>query len=208
MQYIICWDGMSRKRNTLNKTNMGRYISTGIIYQYGFAKSSIPGIESQEVKQQVIEQLFPEIYDFREDESYFYLTLSSSLSASDLISAMEAYYSLTGLTDEESDEYNQVKQLLEGKTIAEAYTEAEEKQSYLYSAEELGYNYSYYGVPLVINGIRKYYPVHVWIIMIDQSSAKTITEDDLFSYRFFTTLLRYRMKPEKLADAMLIFLSA
>lgn len=53
---------MSRKRNTLNKTNMGRYISTGIIYQYGFAKSSIPGIESQEVKQQVIEQLFPEIY--------------------------------------------------------------------------------------------------------------------------------------------------
>ena len=36
---------------------------------------------------------------------------------------------------------------------------------------------------------------------------KTITEDDLISYDFFTDLLRYRMKPDKLADAMLIFLS-
>ena len=49
--------------------------------------------------------------------------------------------------------------------------------------------------------------VSMSIIMIDASSAKTDTEDDLLSYDFFTELLRYRMKPERLADAMIIFLS-
>ena len=187
---------------------MGRYISTGIIYLYGFAKSSIPGIESPEVKQQIIEQLFPEIYDFQEDDKYLYLSLSSSLAVSDLISAMDAYFSLIGLTHKESEEFERVKRLLDGKTIKEAYEQAEEKPSYLYQADELGYSCAYYAIPLVINGRRKLYPVHIWSIMIHQSSAKTITEDDLLSYDFFTDLLRYRMKPVKLADAMLIYLSA
>ena len=65
-----------------------------------------------------------------------------------------------------------------------------------------------YAIPLVINRGRKYYPVHIWSIMIDNASAKTITEDELLSFNFFTDLLRYRMKPLKLADAMLIYLSA
>ena len=187
---------------------MGRYISTGIIYQYGFAKSSIPGIESSEVKQQIIEQLFPEIYDFQEDEKYLYLGLSSSITVSDLISAMGAYFSLIGLTKEKSEEFERVKILLEGKNIEEAYEDAEIKPSYLYQADELGDSYGYYAIPLVINGKRKFYPVHIWSIMIHQSSAKTITEDDLLSYDFFTDLLRYRMRSVKLADAMLIYLSA
>jgi hypothetical protein len=187
---------------------MGRYISTGIIYTYGFAKSSIPGIDSPEIKQQFIEHLFPEIYDFQEDEKYLYLSLSSNLTVSDLISAMDSYYSLIGLSKQEREEFERVKQLLAGKTIDQAYEEAEEKPSYLYQADELGYSYAYYAIPLVINGKRKLYPVHIWSIMIHQSSAKTITEDDLLSYDFFTDLLRYRMKPVKLADAMLIYLSA
>lgn len=186
---------------------MGRYISTGIIYQYGLAKSSIPGIESSEVKQQLIEQLFPEIYDFWDDDYFIYFTLSSKIIVSDLISAMESYLNLVGLIKEESEEFEQVKNILAGKTIAEAYAEAEKKPSYLYQADELGFSYAYYAIPLVLNGKRKFYPAHIWAIMIDQSNAKTITEDDLLSYDFFTDLLRYRMKPAKLADAMLIYLS-
>ena len=187
---------------------MGRYISTGIIYQYGFAKSSFPGIESPEVKQQIINQLFPEIYDYREDENYLYFCLSRNITVSDLVSVMGAYISLIGFTKEKSEEFEQVKKRLEGKSIDEAYEEAEDKSSYLYYADELGYPYAYYAIPLVINGRRKFYPVHIWSITIHHSSAKTMTEDDLLSYDFFTDLLRYRMKPEKLADAMLIYLSA
>ena len=178
---------------------MGRYISTGIIYQYGLAKSSIPGIESSEVKQQLIEQLFPEIYDFWDDDYFIYFTLSSKIIVSDLISAMESYLNLVGLIKEESEEFEQVKNILAGKT--------EKKPSYLYQADELGFSYAYYAIPLVLNGKRKFYPAHIWAIMIDQSNAKTITEDDLLSYDFFTDLLRYRMKPAKLADVMLIYLS-
>ena len=51
---------------------MGRFISTGIIYQYGINKAHIPGIESSNTKQEIIDQLFPDIYDFREDENYLY----------------------------------------------------------------------------------------------------------------------------------------
>ncbi len=186
---------------------MGRHISTGIIYKYGFAKSSIPGINSNKIKQQVINQLFPDIYDYQETDEYLLFGLSSNIQVSDLISAMGSYYALNGLSKEESDEFEEVKKLLEGKTIDEAYEEAEETPSYLYQACELGYRYDYYAIPLVIDGKRKFYPVHIWSIMIDSSSAKTITEDALLSYDFFTDLLRYRMKSEKLGNAMFIFLS-
>lgn len=188
---------------------MGRYISTGIIYQYGFAKVSFPGIESQNVKSEIIMQLFPEIYDFQEDKDYIYFTLSNKVSVSDLFSAMEFYYSLIGLLPNKSEEFDSVKQLLEGKTIQEAYEIAKENPSYLYQADEVGGRYySYYAISMVINGKRKLCPVHISVIMIEQSDAKTVTEDDLMSYDLFTDLLRYRMKPLKLADAMLVYLSA
>lgn len=72
---------------------------------------------------------------------------------------------------------------------------------------ELGYCYSYYAYPLVIEGEKRFVSVHVSIVTIDSSSVKTSTEDDLASYDFFTDLLRYRMKPDKLADSMIIYLS-
>lgn len=186
---------------------MGRYISTGIIYQYGFTKSSIPEIDSPDVKQQVLNQLFPEIYDFREDDKYFYLKLSSKIPVSELISLMETFYGIRGIDSAENEEFEQVKQLLEEKTIDEAYEIARERPSYLFQADQLGPAYGYYAIPLVINGERKLYPVYIWCIMIESSSAKTNTEDDLVSYDFFTDLLRYRMRPSKLADAMLVYLS-
>ena len=187
---------------------MGRYISTGIIYQYGFEKSSIPGIESPGVKQQIVDQLFPEIYGIQEDENYLYFGMSGDVSVNDLFSVMNYYYDLRGgLDDVEREEFERVKDLLKGKNINDAYELSKQKPSYLYYSEELGFSFLYFGVPLVINGERKRYPVHVWCIAIDSSSAKTITEDDLLSYEFFTELLRYRMKSLKLADAMLIYLS-
>lgn len=188
---------------------MGRYNSTGIIYQYEFEKSTIPGIESYEIKQQVIKQLFPEIYDFREDEESLYFNLSRSITASDIISAMDSYYDIFGVYDIVSEEFERVKMLLEGKTLDEAYEAAEEKRSYLYRADELFYRfYNHYRIRLVINGERDYYPVRINSITIARSAYKTVVEDDLYDYYFFTNLLRYRMKPLKLADAMIFYLSA
>ena len=59
----------------------------------------------------------------------------------------------------------------------------------------------------MLEGEKRFYSAHVSIITIEASSAKTVTEDDLLSYDFFTELLRYRMKSDKLADSMIIFLS-
>ena len=96
---------------------------------------------------------------------------------------------------------------LQGKSIGDAYEMAEDDPSYLFQKMRLGNNYGYHAYPLVIGSKKMFCEVSMSIIMIDASSAKTDTEDDLLSYDFFTELLRYRMKPERLADAMIIFLS-
>lgn len=195
---------------------MGRYISTGIIYQYRFSKAEIErqymsnfGRKRQfgEIRHDIIGQLFPKIYDSREDEEYLYLCLSDSIRVEDLISTMKTYYSLVGLNREAVLEFESIKERLKDKTMKDAYNLANEMPSYLFYQSELGFNYSYYAYPLVIEGKKYYYDVDVSMIVIDSSSAKTITEDDLSPYDFFTELLRYRMKPDKLADAMIIFLS-
>lgn len=194
---------------------MGRYISTGIVYQYCFSKSEVERQYENihwekksfsEIKQQIINQLFPEIYDYEEDESNLYIYLSDSLHAEDLVSTMKAYCSLARMSNDKMKEIESIGVLLQGRTMNEAYKYAEEKPSCLFHRMELGTG-SYYACPLSIDGQVNFYRVHASIIMIDSSSAKTMTEDDLLSYDFFTDLLRYRMKPDKLADSMIIFLS-
>ena len=195
---------------------MGRYISTGIVYQYRFSKAEIERqYESNywrkkpydDIRQEIINQLFPKIYDSREDEEYLYLCLSDSIRVDDLIATMETYYSLVGMNKEATLEFEGVKEMLKDKTMNEAYDLANEMPSYLYYQSELGFNNSFFAYPLVIEGEKSLYGVDVSIIVIDSSPNKTIAEDDLSPYDFFTELLRYRMKPDKLADAMIIFLS-
>lgn len=194
---------------------MGRYISTGIVCQYCFSKKELERQYAKrywekksfpELKQILIDQL-PEIYDYSEDENYLYFELSKLFCGDDLIATMKSYYSLVGMADSESDEIEMVCERLKGKTLLEAYGIARERQSYLLYDTELGNGNAYYAYPLVIDGEKQFFSVHASIITIESSAAKTITEDDLISYDFFTDLLRYRMKPDKLADAMLIFLS-
>ena len=61
---------------------MGRYISTGIVYFYLFEKSEVERAYERcswkkkpfsEFKQDIINQLFPEIYDYWEDEKCYIL---------------------------------------------------------------------------------------------------------------------------------------
>ena len=111
------------------------------------------------------------------------------------------------MSKDESLELERVIERLIGKTLNDVYKTAQRRASYLFFDTELGYSYSYYAYPLVLGGEKRFYTAHVSIITIDASSAKTVTEDDLLSYDFFTELLRYRMRPDKLADAMIIFLS-
>ena len=195
---------------------MGRYISTGIVYFYLFEKSEVERAYERcswkkkpfsEFKQDIINQLFPEIYDYWEDENVIFFYLSDSLRGDDIASILQAYYSLFGENVDNNKHIKEIPDLLNGKTIKEAYEIAKNKPLRLYREITIGYNYGFYAYPLVIDGFRTFYKVRASILMIDSSSAKTITEDSLISYDFFTELLRYRLKPDKLADSMLIFLS-
>lgn len=195
---------------------MGRYISTGIVFQYCFSKTEVEKQYERcfwkkkpfsELKQGIINQLFPDIYDHEEDDDYLYVYLSDSLKVEDFITTMKSYYSLVGMDKEESEEMGKVIERLKGKKLEDVYTIAQKRESYLLYNTELGYCYSYYAYPLVIEGEKRFVSVHVSIVTIDSSSVKTSTEDDLASYDFFTDLLRYRMKPDKLADSMIIYLS-
>ena len=195
---------------------MGRYISFGIVYRYLFEKQQIEREyqrrcwgkkEFGEMKDEIIKQFFPDIYEYKEYDKYISFTLSSSVTSEDLIECIKTYYSLVGIGTEEAKELEEVCKQLEGKTIHEAYKYSEENPSYMFQYEELGYNNGYYACPLVVNGEKFFCGVHTSIIMIDSSSAKTVTEDDLLSYDFFTDLLRYRMQPDKLANTMIVFLS-
>ena len=195
---------------------MGQYISTGIVCQYCFKKSILESeyqdrywhkMPFSKMKDEIIAQLFPGIYKYEEDKQYIYFTLSDSISTDDLLSCIKAYYSLINTGKADAKELESIKELLRDKTFDEAYALAESGPSYMFYKTRLGGGSGYYAYPLVIEGKRNFYEVQMSIITIDASSSKTSTEDDLLSYDFFTELLRYRMKPEKLADAMVIFLS-
>ena len=58
---------------------MGRHISTGIVFQYRFSKTEIEQqyerryrkkIPFSEIKQEIISQVFPDIYDHEEEDDY------------------------------------------------------------------------------------------------------------------------------------------
>ena len=159
------------------------------------------------MKTEIINQLFPDIYDYKENDKYISFTLSDSVKSSDLIQCIKTYHSLVGIGEDRAKKLEELCQQLEGKTIYEAYEYSDKNPSYLFQSEKLGYNHGYYAYPLVVNGERFFCCVYTSIIMIDSSSAKTVTEDDLLSYDFFTDLLRYRMRPNRLADSMIVFLS-
>lgn len=195
---------------------MGRYISTGIVFQYRFSKKKVEQQYERyfwkkqpfsELKQAIIDQLFPDIYDHEEDDDYLYVFLSDSVKVIDIITTMKAYYSLVGMGKEKTKEMERVIERLKGKKVIDIYHIAQERTSFLLYDTELGYSYSYYAYPLLFEGKKCFFSVHASIITIDSSSSKTMTEDVLLSYDFFTDLLRYRMRPDKLADSMIIFLS-
>ncbi len=66
------------------------------------------------------------------------------------------------------------------------------------------YGYSY---PVTIESKRRCLSTSVEGIILDISYAKTVTEDDFCSYPFFTKLLRKCVKPNVLADSLLVFLT-
>lgn len=155
---------------------MGRYISTGIVFQYCFSKSSIESLYKKyfenkktfsEFKQEIISQLFPEIYDYKEDDKNLYFNLGNSVSGEDLITTMKAYYSISGIGHEESEEFEELCEILKGVTVQEAYNIAQERSSYIFYDTELGYSYAYYACPLTLEGETYYCAVHLSIVTIE-----------------------------------------
>ena len=117
---------------------MGRYISFGIVYRYIFEKQQIEREyqrrcwrrkEFKEMKEGIIRQLFPDIYDYEEDDKYLSFTLSNSVKSEDLIECIKTYYSLVGPRKEKAKELEDLCQQLERKTIHEAYEYSKGKPS-------------------------------------------------------------------------------
>ena len=194
---------------------MGRYISTGIVYMYAFNKAKVEKEYSSKfgktpfskIKPLIIDQLFPELYEQYENDEHFFLSLSKSIRGEDIASLMKAYFSLVGDKEDIFDTMEKLAEAMKGLNADQVYLFAGEVTEPFFSQVNLGTSYPTYMIPLVVNGKRHFFTASLLLIKIDNASSKTDTEDDIESYDFFTDLLRYRMKPEKLADSMIIYLS-
>lgn len=195
---------------------MGRFISYGIVYQYVISKAELEERYHRafhtekpmsEFKQEIINQMFPQIYRWEEDDAYLYFFIRDSYTGDDIIEIMKAFYDIHGYGEDYMEELSPVFSYLKGATIDDAVKTMKENPSYLFQNVSMGFVYSPFAIPFKLNGRKIYISVHVELMMIEMAQFKTLTEDDAESYDFFTYLLRYRMKPNKLADAMLVFLS-
>ncbi len=195
---------------------MGRYISYGIIYQFVISKARLEELYHRrfsekkplsEFKQEIINQMFPQIYSWEEDDEHLYFFIRDSFTGDDIIETMNAFYGIHGYRKSYMEELSSVYSNLKGATIDDVIEYGKGKPSFLFQEISLGYSYSPLFIRIRLNGRSLFINVHAELMMIESASSKTFTEDDAESYDFFTDLLRYRMKPDKLADAMLVFLS-
>lgn len=197
---------------------MGRYVSFGIVRTYCFFKKSIRdyvndwfnlrlNLKEDDVKNALVEQMFPDIYDFTETDYGYEFTLKSDLSENDIVELLSHFWDVAHIPESEREE---ICETISGMSLNDALDLAEEKKFYKYQEFHLYgrfYGGSPFVYPLTVNGKQIYIAAEVFGVMIGQSDSKTISESDIRPYDFFTELLRYRLRPCKLADSALVFLS-
>ena len=197
---------------------MGRYVSFGIVRTYCFFKKSIRdyvndwfnlrlNLKEDDVKNALVEQMFPDIYEFIETDDSYEFTLKGDLSVNDVVELLLRFWDVAHIPESEREG---ICEIISEMTLNDALDLAEEKRFYKYQDFHL-YGRFYGGnpfvSPLTVNGKQIYMAAEVFGVMIDQSDSKTISESDIRPYDFFTELLRYRLKPCRLADSALVFLS-
>lgn len=193
---------------------MGRYISFGIVRTYCFFKESINKwlnlrlhLKESDVKEALMNQMFPDIYDFIETDDSYEFTLKSDLSVKDIVELISHFWDVAHIPKSDREG---ICEAISEMPLDAALDLAKKKKFYKYQDFQLYgkfYGGSSFAYPLIIGGKRVYMNAEVLGIMIAQSYSKTISESDLHPYDFFTELLRYRLKPCKLADSTLVFLS-
>lgn len=205
---------MAMKVNFKKIIIMGRYVSYGIVRTYRFYKDSIrelvsdcSDINENDIKEALMTQIFPDIYDFIETDKVYEFTLKSDLSVKDLVELITCFWDIAHI--EESDREG-ICEAISEMSFDAALDLAEEKQFYDYMDFHLYGRFRdeiMFAYPIIIDGERGYLDAEVFGVIIEQSYDKTLSESNICPYDFFTELLRYRLKPCKLADSALVFLS-
>ena len=197
---------------------MGRYVSFGIVRTYCFFKKSIrdyvndwfnlrQNLKEEDVKNALVEQMFPDIYEFIETDESYEFTLKNDLSVNDIEELLSRFWDVAHIPESER---KRICETISEMTLNDALDLAEEKKFCKYQDFHLYgrfYGGSPFAYPLTVNCRQIYMAAEVFGVMIGQSDSKTISESDIRPYDFFTELLRYRLKPCRLADSALVFLS-
>ncbi len=191
---------------------MGRYISIGVVTAYHFNKNKLSRevnryrlgdlIEDKVIREALINQMFPDIYEFSESDSYYTFSLRADIPMSEYNNMIRELSKLLEDKPSEFVDYYEDSSMSLDDAIA---LDKEQETDYFLPFELMdyyGYNY-----PVTIESERRSLSTSVEGIMLDISCAKTVTEDDTFSYDFFTKLLRRCLKPHVLADSLLVFLT-
>lgn len=89
--------------------------------------------------------------------------------------------------------------------IPQAISLARDKVHSFFHAEYLSDFFYFY--PFKIGHRTHYARTEVQTISLTETCFKTLAEDDISPYDFFTELLRYRMRDLRLGDSMLVYLS-
>ena len=197
---------------------MGRYVSFGIVRTYCFFKKSIRdyvndwfnlrlNLKEEDVKNALVWQMFPDIYEFIETDDSYEFTLKNDLSVDDIVELLSRFWDVAHIPESER---KGICETISEMTLDDALDLAEEKKFCKYQDFHLYgrfYGGSPFAYPLMVNGKQIYMAAEVFGVMIGQSDSKTISESDIRPYDFFTEVLRYRLKPCRLADSALVFLS-
>lgn len=192
---------------------MGRFITYALATEIRIRKSDLeeriwrmnykePELSDERI-QQIVAQI-SDVYEFKDQGSWLHFTFKDSLAVSDIIEIHKAFFD-TYICGVKAGDLSELYSRLSGMSLSDALEYAEKHDSYYYSKSELPF-YMHVS-PFDIDGKRIYVPAAIDVINFKYASYKTDTEDSAESYDFFSELLRYRLHPLKLADAMMVYLS-
>ena len=193
---------------------MGRYSCIGMAYSFAVRKDVLESTVRKQfaarrhlddVKEQITMQMFPDIYGFRESGDFLRWEIRDDIPVTDLTDLVHGFGELMRYFTEWKDDRSLIR-FLNRFRIREAFRRSIEIDNPHYRPFRL---FSpLYHHPFRIDGTRIFVQTEVRGVALHTSTAKTMTEDDVTPYDIFTELLRYRMRPLRLADSMLAFLTS
>ncbi len=193
---------------------MGRYSCIGMAYSYAVRKDVLESTvrkqfagkrQLDDLKGQITKQMFPDIYGFRESDDFLRWEIRDDIPVTDLTEIIRGFGELMRKFAEWKDDRSLIR-FLNHFPIREAFRRSVEIDDSRYRPFRL---FSpLYHHPFLIDGTRVLVQTEVRGVALHTSTAKTMTEDEITPYEIFTELLRYRMRPLRLAVSMLAFLTS